>query len=124
MSTTRRRRRSTRERFASCAHSASTARRRIHARAATATGSPTQETNVQTGFPHGAITQFDLSSDQVTAKIVVGRDVGWLDVDTVSGVWALDRADLMLTHIDPQSGRVLKRIPLHHIPCCVSAGHD
>jgi len=83
----------------------------------------TQETDVQTGFPHGAITRFALIKGQITAKSVVGRGAGWLDVDPASGVWVLDQAALMLTHLDAQSGQVLKRIALHHIPCCVSAGH-
>ena len=63
-------------------------------------------------------------SGRVTTKAKIGIDVGWIVFDPESGVWALDATPPTLLHIDSQSGRVVERIALHHLPHRVTAGHD
>ena len=76
----------------------------------------------KTNRQRAVVSRFDLSTgDQLSQTPLASA--GAVITDPATGVWQIEPLNGRIANIDPQSGQVVGRFPLHHFGSAVSVGH-
>ena len=78
--------------------------------------------DLKTNEEKGVLSRFDLTTgDQLSQTPIASA--GAVTSDPATGVWAVESLNGKIVNVDPQTGQVVKTVPLQHVASSVAVGH-